>query len=64
MLEHKNKFVPKEGFNLVGVDDFEEPGEELYLVGHFDSREEAEAFKAKRLKADPNEVLHVYDPES
>jgi hypothetical protein len=60
ILEAKKKMTPKTGANLVGVDTFESSGDELYLCGHFASEAEAEAEKAKRLLADPEEILHVY----
>lgn len=62
-LEAIEEMTPKTGFNLVGVDDFEEPGEELYLVGHFDTREAADAAKTDRLRKNPDEVLHIYAAE-
>jgi hypothetical protein len=47
MEEARKRMIPKEGFNLVGIDTLEiEPGAELFLVDNFASREEAEAKKA------------------
>jgi hypothetical protein len=65
MLDAQKKMTPKTGANLVGVDDFETAGEELYFCGHFATVAEAEAEKARRLEKDPDEVLHVYpaDPD-
>jgi hypothetical protein len=59
-LAAMEKMTPKEGFNLVGVDDFEPPGEELFLIGHFDTKDEAEAAKAERLRENPDAVMHIY----
>ena len=44
MLEAVEEFKPKTGFNVVGVDDFELPGEELYVVKHFKDNTEADKF--------------------
>lgn len=62
-LAHKRQFIPKQGYGLVGLDDFERPGEELYLVGHFGSREEAEAARCQRLSDDADEILYIYGPD-
>jgi hypothetical protein len=62
MLAAKDRMTPKVGANLVGFDDFEEQGDELYMIGHFASVEEAEAAKAERLKENPDEVVFVYTP--
>ncbi len=59
-LAAKQTMTPKTGANLVGVDDFEPAGEELYLVGHFESAEAAERAKVRRLKANPSEALYLY----
>lgn len=60
ILAEKEKFTPASGANLVGVDDYEDPGECLYLVGHFATVEAAEQEKANRLAKDPEEKLYVY----
>lgn len=39
--------TPKEGFNLCGIDDLELPGEQLYIIGHFGTREAAVEAQAK-----------------
>ncbi len=54
------ELTPKKGFNLVGVDKFEQPGDELYLVKNFDTRAEAEAALKKEEKAHPRDAFHVY----
>ena len=60
----KKKFIPKSGFNVVGVDDFEMPGEQLYLVGHFTDKKAAEAALARFQKANPDETAHIYSPDT
>lgn len=52
------------GFNLVGVDTYASDVEdELYLVGTFVTRAEAEDAKAARLKKDPDERLYIFGSE-
>ena len=64
MLEDKKQFIPKAGFNVVGVDDFEDPGEQLYLIGHFVTRPMAEARKKLFKKQNPGESVFIYDPST
>ena len=49
-----------QGFNVVGVDTFEEPGEELYLIANVATREEAERKAASYRKQHPEEIVHIY----
>jgi len=44
MLKDRKKNKPKTGFNVCGLDDFEEPGERIYLIKHFEDKKEAESF--------------------
>ncbi len=60
----KAKFIPKTGFNVVGVDDFELPGERIYIVGHFNDEKLANAALAKFKKENPGETAYVYGPET
>lgn len=62
MSEDKAKFIPKTGYNVVGVDDFELPGEQLYLVRHFDDEAAATAAATKFKKDNPGEAAYVYGP--
>ncbi|MBI3639694.1 MAG: hypothetical protein HY223_05195 [Thaumarchaeota archaeon] len=39
--------TPETGFNLCSIDNFEPAGEQLALIGHFDTREEAKKEQAK-----------------
>ena len=34
ILNEKSRFIPTSGYALVGLDDFEDFGEKLYLIGH------------------------------
>ncbi|MBI1828722.1 MAG: hypothetical protein HY222_01625 [Thaumarchaeota archaeon] len=47
IFDEIKEFTPETGFNLVGIDCFEFPGEKIYLIGHFDTREEAKKEQAK-----------------
>lgn len=62
--------IPVGAFGLVGVDSFEEAGDELYLISIHMSREDAEAALAARRACeidDPShleECLYVYEGPS
>jgi len=62
-IENMAAFVPVDGFNVVGVDDFESPGEQLYLVEHVDTEKEAQevlnAFKTHH----PEVEAYIYAPK-
>lgn len=60
-LEAMAAMTPKKGYNLVGVDTFELPGEELFFVAHFDTWEEAEAERKRR--GGGAEPYYVYPPK-
>ena len=66
MLADKARFIPKSGFNLVGLDDFEEPGAQLILLAHYSTREKAEAGAAATAKdfshGDPMRTF-IYGPD-
>jgi hypothetical protein len=55
------RFTPEEGFNVVGVDSFERPGEALYLVGRYATRREAAA-AAREHEERSGDRAHVYAP--
>ena len=63
-MTDKAKFIPKAGFNVVGVDEFEMPGDQLYLVGHFVDEKAAKAALAKFKKANQDEQAYIYGPET
>jgi hypothetical protein len=42
-MKDREAHTPEKGFNLVGIDDFEPFGEQLYTIRHFDNMEDAEA---------------------
>lgn len=65
MLDAVNELTPKpgKGYNVVGVDEYEEPGEELYLVGNFPTEEAAEKKLAAKEKEIPGQKFYIYAPD-
>lgn len=64
-LKAKARMIPKKGFNLVGVDDYErEPGDELYLIAHYPSEDAAVRAQKARKRAHPDEKTYIYGPDS
>ena len=63
MQRDKERFLPKQGYNVVGVDDFEDPGEQLYLIGHFITRDEADDAMQRFQERNPGHTAHVYGPD-
>ena len=57
------RFTPEQGYNLVGVDDFEMPGKQLYLIGHFATRAEAEAAQRDFNARSNGDKAYIYGPE-
>lgn len=47
MLAQKKEMTPKTGFNLVGLDDFEDPGEQLFLISSHKTEAEAKSAQKK-----------------
>jgi hypothetical protein len=54
---------PGGGFNVVGVDTFEDPGDDLYLIGSVPTRELAERLRKQHLKDNPGATVHIYGSE-
>lgn len=54
---------PETGFNVVAVDDYEEAGDELYVVANYDDRESAEAH-AKSHTEETGEKAYVYGSDA
>ena len=63
-IDAKRKLIPTTGFNVVAVDDFELPGEELYLVGHYATRKEAEAELKRFRERNTTDVAYIYGPDT
>lgn len=60
MLAQKKEMTPKKGFNLVGLDDFERPGEQLFLISHHDTEPEARAASRKYNKLNKDTKTFIY----
>ena len=56
--EEKAKLTPNTGFGLVGIDYFEEPGNQLYLVEHFEMYQDA--LNAKKDRKNQEEYFVLY----
>jgi hypothetical protein len=56
--DEKIKLTPEQGFDLVGIDYFEEPGNQLYLVEHFEMYQDALNAKKDRKVQDEYFVLY------
>ena len=56
--EQKDALTPENGFNLVGIDYFENPDGQLYMVEHFEMYQDA--LKAKNERKNPDEFLILY----
>ena len=56
--EEKRKFTPERGFNLVGIDYFENPNGQLYLIENFDMYQDA--LDAKKNRKNPKEYFILY----
>lgn len=48
LFEARDKMTPKAGYNLVGIDYSKDIGDELYLISHHDTYEQAVAAKKSR----------------
>ena len=56
--DEKINLTPDTGFNLVGIDYFAEPGNQLYLVEHFEMYQDA--LNAKKDRKNQNEYFVLY----
>ena len=56
--DEKIKLTPQQGFDLVGIDYFAEPGNQLYLVEHFEMYQDALNAKKDRKIQDEYFVLY------
>ncbi len=56
--KEKINLTPKAGFDLVGIDYFAEPGNQLYLVEHFEMYQDA--LNAKGERKSPDEYFILY----
>ena len=63
MLAQKKKMIPKEGYNLIGLDDYEKAGDQLFVIDHFKSKAEAEGAEKKYKAKHRNTKTFIYGPE-
>ena len=56
--QEKIKLTPEAGFDLIGIDYFAQPGNQLYLVEHFEMYQDA--LNAKRERKNPDEYFILY----
>ena len=54
----KIKLTPGTGFNLVGIDYFEDSGNQLYIIEHFDMYQDA--LNAKKDRKNQEEYFVLY----
>ena len=57
--KEKKKLTPKTGFNLVGIDYFEDTGNQLYLIEHFEMYQDALNAKKNRKNQEEYFVLYI-----
>ena len=58
----KIKLTPKTGFNLVGIDYFEDTGNQLYIIEHFDMYQDA--LNAKKDRKNQEEYFVLYKDQN
>ena len=56
--KEKKILTPENGFNLVGIDYFEDPDGQLYLIENFDMYQDA--LNAKKIRKNPKEYFILY----
>jgi hypothetical protein len=56
--KEKVKLTPETGFNLVGIDYFEDTGNQLYLIEHFEMYQDA--LNAKKDRKNQEEYFVLY----
>ncbi|MFZ9006448.1 MAG: hypothetical protein ACO293_06680, partial [Nitrosopumilaceae archaeon] len=56
--QQKKNFTPDKGFNLVGIDYFDNPDGQLYLIENFEMYQDA--LNAKKDRKKPEEYLILY----
>jgi len=58
----KIKLTPETGFNLVGIDYFEDTGNQLYIIKHFDMYQDA--LNAKKDRKNQEEYFVLYKDQN
>lgn len=64
MLKQKKSLTPKKGYNLVGLDDYERAGAQLFLIGSFATLKDAEKAQKAHNRSNPDTRTFIYGPES
>jgi len=60
--EEKSKLTPDTGFNLIGIDYFEDIGNQLYVVEHFEMYQDA--LNAKKDRKNQEEYFVLYKDQN
>ena len=60
----KRRMIPKSGYNVVGVDTYELPGEELYIISEHTTEAEAQEALKVFQRNHPGEQAYVYGPDT
>ena len=60
--KEKNELTPETGFDLVGIDFFENVGSQLYLIEHFEMYQDA--LNAKKDRKNQNEYFILYKDQN
>lgn len=63
ILKDRKRFVPKKGYNLIGIDTHELPHEAAYLVDHFVDEAAGKEALEVRLEEVPHEKAFLLGPE-
>ncbi|MGV7226280.1 MAG: hypothetical protein ACQ9CV_05115 [Nitrosopumilus sp.] len=56
--DEKIKLTPEKGFDLIGIDYFAEPGNQLYFIEHFEMYQDA--LNAKKDRKNQEEYFVLY----
>jgi hypothetical protein len=56
--KEKEKLTPENGFDLIGMDNFSDSENQLYLIEHFDMYQDA--LNAKKERKNPEEYFVLY----
>lgn len=62
MMDQMDALTPKEGYNLVGLDDYEEPGDQLFLIGHYKTHARALAAQSDHNRRNKDVKTYIYGP--
>lgn len=64
-IAQKNKLIPTAGYNVVSVDSFGiDAADEAMVVGHFDTKGEADAARTRMAMKNAGYRYYVYGPDT